>query len=74
MVQVELDALDPNTLRDLYRTAIDDAWDPEKRLLILDLEGVDHIDSAGVTELVLIKKRARRQGGGHRLLSAVRWR
>ena len=41
----------------------DDAWDPEKRLLILDLEGVDHIDSAGVTELVLIKKRARRQGG-----------
>ena len=41
----------------------DDAWDPEKKLLILDLQGVDHIDSAGVTELVLIKKRARRQGG-----------
>jgi anti-anti-sigma factor len=41
----------------------DDAWDPEKPLLILDLGGVDHIDSAGVTELVLIKKRARRQGG-----------
>src|SRR5713226_6321627 len=41
----------------------DDAWDPDKKLLILDLQGVDHIDSAGVTELVLIKKRARRQGG-----------
>src|SRR5437588_8509412 len=41
----------------------DDAWDPEKKLLVLDLQGVDHIDSAGVTELVLIKKRARRQGG-----------
>ena len=41
----------------------DEAWDPEKKLLILDLQGVDHIDSAGVTELVLIKKRARRQGG-----------
>jgi anti-sigma B factor antagonist len=41
----------------------DHAWDPEKKLLILDLEGVEHIDSAGVTELVLVKKRARRQGG-----------
>lgn len=41
----------------------DEAWDPGKKLLILDLQGVDHIDSAGVTELVLIKKRARRQGG-----------
>jgi len=41
----------------------DEAWDPEKKLLILDLQGVDHIDSAGVTELVLIKKRARRAGG-----------
>jgi anti-anti-sigma factor len=41
----------------------DEAWDPEKKLLILDLQGVEHIDSAGVTELVLIKKRARRQGG-----------
>ena len=41
----------------------DDAWDPDRKLLILDLQGVDHIDSAGVTELVLIKKRARRQGG-----------
>ena len=41
----------------------DEAWDPEKKLLILDLQEVDHIDSAGVTELVLIKKRARRQGG-----------
>ena len=41
----------------------DEAWDPEKRLLVLDLEGVQHIDSAGVTELVLVKKRARRQGG-----------
>ena len=41
----------------------DEAWDPETKLLILDLQGVEHIDSAGVTELVLIKKRARRQGG-----------
>ncbi len=41
----------------------DEAWDPNRKLLILDLQGVDHIDSAGVTELVLIKKRARRQGG-----------
>jgi anti-anti-sigma factor len=41
----------------------DETWDPDRKLLILDLEGVDHIDSAGVTELVLIKKRARRQGG-----------
>src|SRR5438128_3261967 len=41
----------------------DEAWDPEKKLLILDLQEVDHIDSAGITELVLIKKRARRQGG-----------
>ena len=41
----------------------DEAWNTEKKLLILDLRGVDHIDSAGVTELVLIKKRARRQGG-----------
>jgi anti-anti-sigma factor len=41
----------------------DEAWDPKRKLLILDLRGVDHIDSAGVTELVLIKKRARRQGG-----------
>jgi anti-sigma B factor antagonist len=41
----------------------DDAWDPEKKLLVLDLAGVQHIDSAGVTELVLVKKRARRQGG-----------
>ena len=41
----------------------DDAWDRDGKLLILDLQGVDHIDSAGVTELVLIKKRARRQGG-----------
>jgi anti-sigma B factor antagonist len=41
----------------------DDAWDPEKPLLVLDLQGVEHIDSAGVTELVLVKKRARRQGG-----------
>lgn len=41
----------------------DEAWEPEKKLLILDLQGVDHIDSAGVTELVLIKKRARRHGG-----------
>jgi len=41
----------------------DEAWDPQQKLLILDLQGVDHIDSAGVTELVLIKKRARRQGG-----------
>jgi anti-anti-sigma factor len=40
----------------------DEAWDPSGKLLILDLGGVDHIDSAGVTELVLIKKRARRQG------------
>src|SRR5437667_12559713 len=41
----------------------DEAWDPRQKLLILDLQGVNHIDSAGVTELVLIKKRARRQGG-----------
>src|SRR5262249_38619735 len=41
----------------------DEAWEPETKLLILDLAGVDHIDSAGVTELVLIKKRARRHGG-----------
>jgi anti-anti-sigma factor len=41
----------------------DEAWDPGKKLLILYLQGVDHLDSAGVTELVLIKKRGRRQGG-----------
>jgi anti-anti-sigma factor len=41
----------------------DEAWDPERKFLILDLAGVNHIDSAGVTELVLIKKRARRQDG-----------
>jgi anti-anti-sigma factor len=41
----------------------DDTWDQDRKLLILDLQGVEHIDSAGVTELVLIKKRARRQGG-----------
>src|SRR5687768_9819700 len=41
----------------------DDAWDPEKKLLILDLQGVDHIDSAGVSELVLIKRRARQKDG-----------
>jgi anti-anti-sigma factor len=42
---------------------VDHAWDDEKKLVILDLEGVDHIDSAGVTELVLVKKRARRRDG-----------
>jgi anti-anti-sigma factor len=42
---------------------VDHAWDEEKKLVILDLEGVDHIDSAGVTELVLVKKRARRRDG-----------
>jgi anti-anti-sigma factor len=41
----------------------DDAWDPETKLLILDLQGVDHIDSAGVGELVTIKKRARQKDG-----------
>ena len=58
----------------------DEAWDPQKKLLILDLQGVDHIDSAGVTELVLIKKRARRQGGNvvhvdpvHDLVVVWRW-
>jgi anti-sigma B factor antagonist len=43
--------------------AADEAWDEANTLLILDLQGVEHIDSAGVTELVLIKKRARRKGG-----------
>ena len=50
----------------------DEAWDPEKKLLILDLQEVDHIDSAGITELVLIKKRARRQGGNAVILGRGR--
>jgi len=41
----------------------DAGWNPSRPLLILDLHGVEHIDSAGVTELVLIKKRLRRRGG-----------
>ncbi len=39
----------------------DEAWDPSGKLLILDLGGVDHIDSAGVTELVVD---LRYNGGG----------
>jgi anti-anti-sigma factor len=43
--------------------AADEAWNDANPLLILDLQGVEHLDSAGVTELVLIKKRARRKDG-----------
>jgi len=41
LVQVEVDALDPNVLRDLYQSAIDQHWDQDMYLLALDREDQD---------------------------------
>lgn len=42
--QVELDALDPNTLRDLYQTAIDRYWDPDAYDAALAQEAIDRAE------------------------------
>jgi hypothetical protein len=41
LVQVELDALPPDTLRDLYRSAIDGLWDDDALDAVLERERAD---------------------------------
>src|SRR5437868_3947858 len=43
--------------------ATDDIATEGKNVLILDLHGLNLLDSTGVTELVLVKKRFKRRGG-----------
>jgi anti-sigma B factor antagonist len=43
--------------------ATDDIASEGKNVLILDLNGLNLLDSTGVTELVLVKKRFKRRGG-----------
>jgi anti-anti-sigma factor len=43
--------------------ATDDIAAEGKNVLILDLQGLNLLDSTGVTELVLVKKRFKRRGG-----------
>src|SRR5438876_6933163 len=43
--------------------ATDDVAAEGKNVLILDLNGLNLLDSTGVTELVLVKKRFKRRGG-----------
>src|SRR5689334_16415886 len=43
--------------------ATDDVAAEGKNVLILDLQGLNLLDSTGVTELVLVKKRFKRRGG-----------
>ena len=38
LIQVELDALPPDTLRDLYQDAIDMYWDPDKHTVVMAQE------------------------------------
>jgi hypothetical protein len=38
LVQVELEALDPNDLRDLYARAVEDFWDPDVSALVVERE------------------------------------
>lgn len=40
-MQVELDALAPDTLRGLYDTALADYWDDEAYAAVLDVEADD---------------------------------
>jgi hypothetical protein len=42
LVQVELDALAPETLRGLYADAVTDYWDDDAYAAVLALEGGDH--------------------------------
>lgn len=48
LVQVELDALPPDVLRDLYREALDQFWDPDAYQRTVDKEEAErHTLTAG---------------------------
>lgn len=50
------------------RKAVQDLIDSDHKQIVLNMKGVDYIDSAGIGELVACKKRAAAKGGDVRLL------
>ena len=50
LFQVEIEAIEPNTLQDLYSQVLFNYWDDEPYQAVLEQEGLDRIQLAGLTK------------------------